>query len=91
MEKKLIIPFGEYEIVAETYGCDDPKLTPELFVYIRDKDNAIIQGICLVRPHYDYKNENNDLVDCLVWSDSNCEDYTKKYVIDVYKEEERDD
>ena len=96
MENKLIIPFGSYQIVAEISNVS-PEIPNELWVHISDKDNRVIQDICLVRAHCDYirsKGEfetDNDLVDCLVWSDSNCEDYTKKYVIDVYKEEKRDD
>lgn len=91
MKNKLVIPFGDYRIVAEIYN-DDPNIPNELSVHIRDKNNQIIQDICLVRPHYDYirsKGEfetNNDFVDCLVWGDSDDEDYTDKHVIGVYKE-----
>ena len=93
MEKKLIIPFGDYQIVAEICKMD-PDTPNELWVHVRDKDNRIIQDICLVRPHYDYvrsKGEfetDNDFIDCLIWGDSDYEDYTDKYVIGINEEEE---
>ena len=90
--KKLIIPFGNYQIVAEISDIS-PDIPNELWVHIRDKDNRVVQDICLVRPHFDYirsKGEfetDNDFVDCLVWGDSDSEDYTEKHVIGVYKED----
>lgn len=93
MDKKLIIPFGDYEIIAEVSDFS-PEVPNELWVHLENKNNLISQDICLVRPHYDYigsKGEfetDNDFVDCLVWGDSDNEDYTDKHVIGVYKEEE---
>lgn len=52
------------------------------------------QDICLVRPHYEYKKSlgdfeiDNDFVDCIVWGNSDYEDYTNKHIIAVNKEEE---
>ena len=95
MEKKLIIPFGEYKIVAEIDDRNLPEIPPEMVVYIEDKNNRIMQDVCLVRPHYDINRKtmefetNNDFVDCLVWADSDDEDYTHEHVIGVYKEEEQ--
>ena len=95
MENKLIIPFGGYQIVAEISNVS-PEIPNELWVHIRDKDNRVIQDICLVRAHCDYirsKGEfetDNDFVDCLVWGDSDNEDYTDKHVIGVYDEEQED-
>ena len=92
MEKKLVIPFGDYQIVAEISNVSS-EIPNELWIHIRDKDNRVVQDICLVRPHYDYirsKGEfetDNDFVDCLVWGDSDSEDYTEKHVIGVYEEE----
>lgn len=93
MKNKLVIPFGDKKIVAEINDWKDD-MPKELVVYLCDKDDHIIQDICLVRPHYDYirsKGEfetDNNFVDCLVWGDSDDEDYTNKYVIGVYEEEE---
>lgn len=93
MDKKLIIPFGDYKIVAEVSNVS-PEVPNELWVHLENKNNLISQDICLIRPHYDYIDSNgefetdNDFVDCLVWGDSDNEDYTDKHVIGVYKEEE---
>lgn len=93
METKLIIPFGGYQIVAEISNVS-PEIPNELWVHIRDKDNRVIQDICLVRAHCDYSRSkrefetDNDFVDCLVWGDSDNEDYTDKHVIGVNKEDE---
>lgn len=92
-KNKLIIPFGDYQIVAEISNVS-PEIPNELWVHIRDKDNRVVQDICLVRPHFDYirsKGEfetDNDFVDCLVWGDSDSEDYTDKHIVGVYKEED---
>ena len=94
MKRKLEIPFGDYKIVAEIDDSNGPEIPPEMIVYIRDKNNAIVQDICLVRPHYEINKKtmefetDNDYVDCLVWADSDDEDYTHKHVIAVYEEEE---
>ena len=94
MENKLAIPFGNHKIVAEINDNNLPEIPIELNVYLTDSDGKITQDVCLVRPHYDYirsKGEfetDNDFVDCLVWGDSDDEDYTDKHVIGVYKEDE---
>ena len=93
MEKKLVIPFGNHKIVAEISDVS-PEIPNELWIHIRDQEDKIVQDICLVRAHYNYirsKGEfetDNGFVDCLVWGDSDNEDYTDKHVIGVYKEEE---
>ena len=94
MENKIEICLGEYKIVAEIYGEKEPGFPPEMTVYVQNKDNRITQDICLVRPHYGYERESdeiktdNGLVDCLVWADDYNEDYTHKFVIPVREEEE---
>ena len=94
MEKKLVIQFGEHRIIAEICDLNTPEIPPELYVYIMDNNNTILQDICLVRPHYDINRKtmefqtDNDFVDCLVWGESGYEDYTDKFVIGVYEEEE---
>jgi len=94
MENKLIIPFGSYQIVAEIDDRNQPEIPPEMIICIRDKDGRIIQDVCLVRPHYEVKHGTmefatyDDVLDCLVWADSDDEDYTHKHIIGVYKEEE---
>lgn len=94
MENKLVIPFGEYKIVAEIDDANLPEIPPEMIICIYDKNDRIVQDICLVRPHYDVKHKTmefvtyDDCVDCLVWADSDDEDYTHKHVIGIYEEEE---
>lgn len=94
MKNKLIIQLGNKNIVAEIYDNNGPEIPPELCVFLEDKDGRIIQDICLIRPHYDINNKtrefktNNDYVDCLVWSDSDDEDYTDKFVVGIHEWEE---
>lgn len=94
-ENKLIIPFGEYKIVAEIDDSNKPEIPPEMVVYIADKNNCVVQDICVVRQHYHIAHKTmdfvvyNDVIDCLVWADSDDEDYTHKHVIGIYEEEEK--
>ena len=93
MKNKLIIPLGDKKIVAEINDNNLPEIPIELNVYLTDSNGQIIQDICLVRAHYDYSSKgefetDNNFVDCLVWGDSDDEDYTNKYVIGVHEEEE---
>lgn len=91
---RLVIPFGNYQIVAEIDDANEPEIPPELWVYLRDKDGRVYQNICLVRQHYELDRRtmtlrrNDTLVDCIVWGDFDFEDYTEKHVIGVHKEEE---
>ena len=93
-ENKLVIPFGDYQIVAEINDMHEPEIPPELCIYLRDKENRVFQDICLVRQHYDIDRKNmefkryDDFVDCIVWGESGNEDYTDKHVIAVYEEDE---
>ena len=93
-ENKFVIPFGNYKIVAEIDDRHQSEIPPEMIISIYDKDDRIVQDVCLVRPHYEFDRKtmewktDNDFVDCLVWSDSDDEDYTHKHVIGVYKEAE---
>ena len=94
MKNKLIIQLGNKKIVAEINDNNGPEIPPELCVFLEDEDGVIIQDICLIRPHYDINNKtkefetNNDFIDCLVWSDEYSEDYTDKFIISQYIEEE---
>ena len=96
MEKKIVINLGENKIVAEAYPTGIVDVPYELCVYLCDKDDAMFQDICVVRPHYDYNRKNmewetdNNFVDCLVWSESGDEDYSDKHVIGVYEWEEEE-
>ena len=85
MENRIVIQLNDgKEIVAELCNYDGNH--PEIVVCIQENGMAI-QDICIVRPH-----EENDIttsdVDCLVWSDEYSEDYTHKFIIPQYIEEE---
>ena len=94
MKKKnqtLIIPFGEYKIVAELY-CDEPEFPPEITVHLRDSNDVIIQDLALVRPHYKIVDGmvkiSDNTTEILVWSDPYNEDYTNKYIVKAHELEE---
>ena len=94
MKNNLVIQLGNKKIVAEIYNNNGPEIPPELCVYLSDEDGSIIQDICLVRPHYAYKEKSgyfetdNNFVDCLVWGDSDEEDYTDKFTIGIHELED---
>ena len=94
MSNKLTIKLGDRMIVAEINDRNQPDIPPEIMVYVQDKDGTIVQDICVVGPHYEYSSKtqwfetDNEFVDCLVYGDSDDEDYTDKFVIGVYEEEE---
>lgn len=75
------------KLVASLYNHDGEH--PEITVCIVEPNGLIHQDVCLIRPH---ENANcvqeTDRVDCIVWGDKDSEDYTDKYVIDIYEEEE---
>ena len=93
MKNRLTIQLGNNKIVAEIYD-NGPDIPPELCVFLEDKDGIIIQDICLVRPHYEINSKtkefetDNDLVDCLVWGNSDDEDYTDSFVVGIHEWEE---
>ena len=93
MERKLVIPIGENKIVAEIYDMDCPEFPPEITVHLVDKNDVIIQDICLVRPHYEISTTDgpqisDKAVECLVWANHENEDYTHKHIIGVHEWEE---
>lgn len=94
MEKKLVIPFGNYKIVAEVDDLNLPDIPPELRVSVYDKDDNFVQDICLVREHYywgpeDYTSHwDCKSIDCLVWGDPNTDGFSDDFTIGVRGEEE---
>lgn len=93
MNRKLIIPFGEYQIAAQIDASNVPDIPPELFVWVQDKNGNFIQDICLVRQSMSYNKDTHatdigdNAVQCLVWGDPNDDDITNDFVIDVREEE----
>ena len=93
MEKRIEIPFGENKIIAEVYDADCPEFPPEIYICLKDKDGAIVQDICMVRPHYTISDKyeaviDNGSVQCMVWGEPEIEDYTHKYIIGVHEWED---
>jgi hypothetical protein len=86
MENRIRINLGEnLELVAELTNYDGNH--PEISVYI-EKDMLIHQDICLVRPHENEKCvQDKNGIDVIVWTDENNEDYTDKYQINIWEEE----
>lgn len=93
MNKKLIIPFGEYQIVAQVDTSYEPDIPPELRVWVEAKSGNFIQDICLVRQSMSYNitthatDIHDDAVQCLVWSDPTIDDLTHDFIMDVRQEE----
>lgn len=93
MKKSIEMKIGDKKIVAEIISWKNG-IPGELYVYLRDNNDVIIQDICMVREHYYYNPQteefetNEEFIDCKVWADSNDEDYTNEFVIGVYDEEE---
>lgn len=94
MTQKLVIPFGDHKIVAEINDADSAVILPELTIYLCDNNDIITQDICCVRQFFEYDAKrkefvkNNNFVSCLVYGDSQNEDYTANYTIEVYRDEE---
>ena len=91
MTQKLISKFGRLKLVAEINDVNVPEIPPEMCIYVCDENDFIVQDICLVRPHYEHNIETHntkihrDLVDCLVWTDENDDDYTHKHLIKIIR------
>ena len=81
MKNQIIIKLQNgKEIVAELCNYDGEH--PEIVVCIQE-DGIAVQDVCLVRPY-----EDTSDIECLVWGDEYSEDYTDRFVIPQYEEEE---
>ena len=87
MDNRIIIKLNNgKELVAELCNYDGHH--PEIVVCIQENEIAT-QDVCIVRPHENNEDERvGDDIDCLVWGDEYSEDYTHKFVIPQYIEEE---
>lgn len=97
MEEKLVMNCGNFRIVAEIYPNNGTDIPPELCVYVEDQDGGCQQDICLVRKHSQLVPKTmqfetfDDLIDLLIWGDSDSEDYTHHQVIALHDFEEDED
>lgn len=80
IESKIPLANGA-EIVMQQYQMDR-NYPPEIAICLW-KDGVCIQDICLVRP-----GENRLDTEVLVWSEKDQEDYTHRFIIEQYEEEE---
>ena len=85
MENKIVLQLNNgTELVAELYNYDGNH--PEITIFIQENGVAA-QDICLVRPCED-ASKASGTIECLVWGNEYSEDYTDKFVITQYKEDE---
>lgn len=70
------IPYNNGKIVAyvQENGSEFP---PEIYVYLKDKEDCDVQDICMVRA-------KGTGVECMVWADHNNDDYTHKFKIEEH-------
>lgn len=85
MENKIVLQLNNgTELVAELYNYDGDH--HEITIFIQENGVAA-QDICLVRPCEDVS-KASETIECLVWGNEYSEDYTDKFVITQYKEDE---
>lgn len=87
---KMKVDYGEYWLVFEQNP--DKDYEHEVWCYLEVKaTHEVIQDIAIIRKPYEYvgytPKANDDQVEVLVFGDSETEDYTDKFDIDIYKEE----
>lgn len=85
---KMKVDYGKYWLVFE----QNPDKDYEVWCYLEVKaTHEVFQDIAIIRKPYEYvgfePKPNDDQVEVLVFSDSETEDYTDKFDIDIYKEE----
>lgn len=97
MEQKLVMNCGKFQIVAEIFPNNGTGIPPEMYVYLEDQDGKWQQDICLVRKRLQYVPKTmqfeiyDDLIDLLIWGDSDSEDCTHHQVIALHDFEEDED
>jgi len=80
---------NNYKLIAEQNTGEFDK---ELFIGIEDETGRYHQDLVIVRPTYKF--ENNDVVfgsdkfEILVFGEADKEDFTDKYTVPLYKEDE---
>ena len=74
--KKIKLNIGFADLIVEIFNSDYP--VPEVIISLNDGDN--MQDIAVVRQAI-INDRKQEAVECLVFSDSNNEDYTDKFII----------
>ena len=89
MDRFTIELSNGYKLVAERNTGEFDK---ELYVGIEDPQGSYVQDLAIVRPTYTFKDESvhfdADLFEILVFGDATKEDYTDKYTVPLYKDDE---
>ena len=88
---KIIIPLSNgYKLIAEQNT--DSEFDKEIFVGIETETGSYYQDLCIIRPTYTFKDEQvvfgSDVFEMLIYGDANSEDYTHKFTVPLYKEDE---
>lgn len=87
--EKIKIDLGFATLVAEK-GTDESY--HEIFIGLEDKDGVWIQDLAIVGQKYHCTDDTEVVqdkgVNVMVYADENDEDYTHKFDIDIYEEED---
>lgn len=88
---KIEIPLNNgYKLVAERNI--DSEFDKEMFIGIETDTGSYLQDLAIIRPTYKYKdnkvNFSSDLFEMLIFADSTREDFTDKFVVPLYKDDE---
>lgn len=87
--EKIKIDLGFAILVAEK-GTDESY--HEIFISLEDKDGVFIQDLAIVGQKYHYTDDAEVVQDkginVMVYADKDNEDYTNKFEIGIYEEED---
>lgn len=85
--KQIRVPLKNgMDLVVDVYGAEPGCCNDEISVSIVDKDGCYMQDIALVRESLILP----DVVEALVYADTYSEDYTHKFEIDIFKEDDNE-
>ena len=87
---KFVIPLANgYKIISER---NTGEFNKELYVGIEDPDGKYVQDLAIIRPTYKFKENDvvfdSDKFEILVFGDAAVEDYTDKFVVPLYQDDE---
>ena len=88
---KITIPLSNgYRLIAEQNT--DSEFDKEIFIGLETDTGAYYQDLCIIRPTYTFENEQivfgSNMFEMLIYGDANSEDYTHKFTVPLYKEDD---
>jgi len=88
---KIVIPLDNgYRLIAEQNT--DSEFNKEIFVGIETDTGAYHQDLAIIRPTYSFENDNvkfnSDAFEILVFGDEKQDDYTDKFTVPLYQEDD---